>query len=283
MDDESFQQILQFFSLSWSGYRKVRKAVKKRLVRHMLECGCRKVRDYLLLLEEDPEAIREARKLLTVSISRFFRDHRLWEVMDDCVIPKLLREADTVCQRPVRVWSAGCSCGEEVYSLHIVWDQVGRRFSVMPPLEVWATDANPEVLERARLGVYPRSSVKGLPSLLLHDCFVPISKGFAILDALKDGIHWMKHDFVSELPPGVTFDLIFLRNNLLTYYEQTVKERVFLQILAALRTGGFLVLGDNEQIPIEDVPLRRFSECGCIFEKGSKPELMAPIMTDCRS
>ncbi len=272
MDDESFRQILQFFSLSWPGYRKVRKGVKKRLVRHMLECECRKSGDYLLLLQENPEAMKKARKLLTVSISRFFRDHRLWEVMDNYVIPRLVREADVVCQRPVRVWSAGCSCGEEVYSMRILWDQVGKRFSAMPPMEVWATDANPEVLEKARMAIYPRSSLKGLPSSISQEYFIPISKGFAILDALKDGIHWMKHDFVSELPPRIPFDLIFLRNNLFTYYEQTIKERVFPQILAVLRFGGFIVLGNSEKTPIEQVPLRRCSECGCVFEKGSSPE-----------
>ncbi|HAA03143.1 MAG TPA: hypothetical protein DCE18_07210 [Syntrophobacteraceae bacterium] len=272
MDDESFRKILQFFSLSWPGYRKVRKAVKKRLARHMLDCGCRKVGDYLLLLQEDPEATKKTRNLLTVSISRFFRDRRLWEVMGDCLIPKLLREVDGNCQRPLRVWSAGCSCGEEVYSLRILWDQVRKRSSAMPPLEVWATDANQGVLDRARMGAYPRSSVKGLPSLLLQEYFVPNSKGFIISDALKDGIHWMKHDFITELPPGITFDLIFLRNNLLTYYGQTLKAAVFPRILEALRPGGFLIIGGSEQIPGEQVPLRCCPKCECIFEKGFRPE-----------
>ena len=268
MEDESFRQILQFFSLSWAGYRKVRKAVKKRLVRHMAECGCRKVGDYLLFLKKDPAAIQEARRLLTVSITRFFRDHRLWDVLGRHVIPKLVREADLADPGMVRVWSAGCSCGEEVYSWRMLWERARTRFSVMPSIEVWATDANPEALEKARVGVYPRSSVKGLPSLLMQDYFVPVLNGFAIPNALKDGIHWMKHDFVFESPPGIAFDLIFLRNNLLTYYGETVKRRAFLQVLEALRAGGFIVLGNNEQIPTEDVPLRRCLECRCIFKKG---------------
>lgn len=270
MDDESFRQILQFFSLSWAGYRKVRKAVKKRLVRHMVECRCRKVEDYLLFLKNDPVAIQEARKLLTVSISRFFRDRHLWDGLGQHVIPKLMREAESAGPWTVRVWSAGCSCGEEVYSWRILWERTRTGSSVISPMEVWATDANPEVLEKARMGVYPRSSVKGLPSRLMQDYLVPVLNGFAIRDALKDGIHWMKHDFVCELPPGIAFDLIFLRNNLLTYYEETVKQRAFLQVLTALRAGGFIVLGNNEQIPTEDVPLRRCSECRCIFEKESE-------------
>jgi len=189
-------------------------------------------------------------------------------VLGQHVIPKLIREADLADPGMVRVWSAGCSCGEEVYSWRILWERTRTRFSDMPPMEVWATDANPEALVKARVGVYPRSSVKGLPSLLMQDYFVPVLNGFAIPNALKDGIHWMKHDFVFESPPGIAFDLIFLRNNLLTYYGETVKRRAFLQVLEALRTGGFIVLGNNEQIPTEDVPLRRCLECRCIFKKG---------------
>jgi len=272
MDDESFRQILQFFNLSWRGYRRVRKGVKKRLARHMQECGSRKVEEYLLLLHEDPEAMKKAKELLTVSISRFFRDLRLWEVLDKWIIRKLERKTDVIGHGPVRAWSAGCSCGEEVYSLKILWDQAEKRFSAMPPIEVWATDTNPEVLEKARIGVYPQSSLKNLAPSIRNDYFIPSSNGFAVSEELKEGIHWLNHDFVSETPPKVTFDLIFLRNNLLTYYEPPDKTRAFLQILEPLRPGGFLIIGNNEEIPVEEVPLKSCTEYRYIFEKAPDPK-----------
>lgn len=271
MDDESIRQIFHFFNLSWRGYRKVRKGVKKRIARHMHECACRKIRDYLLLLQANPEAAKKARKLLTVSISRFFRDLRLWEVMSDFLIPKLVREIDLAGRRPVRVWSAGCSCGEEVYSLKILWDQMEKRVSDMPPIEVWATDTNFEVLEKARIGVYPRSSLGNLTPSNLKDYFTPVSNGFSIREELKRGIHWVQHDFISEIPPGMTFDIIFLRNNLLTYYEPPIKIRAFVLILTALGAGRFIIIGNNEEIPTGELTLKRCSEYRCIFEKRLAP------------
>jgi len=271
MDDESFRQILHLFNLSWPGYRKVRKGVKKRIARHMQECGCRRTSDYLLILKADHDAAKKARELLTVSLSRFFRDLRLWETLKNCIIPKLVREIDLTGRLPVRVWSAGCSCGEEAYSLQILWDQMEGQVPRMPPVEIWATDSNSQVLEKARTGIYRRSSLRNLNPSTLQDFFTPVSNGFAIREELKEGIHWVLHDFVSDIPPRIIFDIIFLRNNLLTYYDSPVKVRVFFEILAALRAGGFLIVGNNEEIPAEAVSLRRCSEYRCIFWRNAEP------------
>jgi chemotaxis methyl-accepting protein methylase len=270
MDDESFRQILEFLNLSWRGYRRVRKGVKKRLARHMQERGYRGVGDLLLAMREDEEAMREVQKLLTVSISRFFRDLRLWEVLDSRIIPKLRAKSTGVESPSVRVWSAGCSCGEEVYSLKILWDQAKRGFSSIPDLEVWATDTNPEVLEKARIGIYPQSSLKNVAPAVLARYFTSTSNGFAISEELKAGIHWLKRDFASTSPPGDGFDLIFLRNNLLTYYEPPIKIPAFVRILDALAPEGFLIIGNNEEIPIEEAPLRVCIEYGSIFTKIRK-------------
>ena len=216
---------------------------------------------------EYPEAAEKARQLLTVPISRFFRDKRLWEVVNASIIPKVVQEIELTGLRPVRVWSAGCSCGEEAYGLKILWDELAKRSPKVPPIEIWATDTNPEVLERARAGIYPGSSLRNMSDSVLRDYFVPVSDGFSIGEGLKGDLHWIQHDFISESPPCLNFDLIFLRNNLLTYYETPIKIRAFSQILTALRTGGFLIMGNNEEIPIDGLPLKPFSEYRCIFEK----------------
>ncbi len=274
MDDESFRQILQFFDLSWSGYRRVRKGVKKRMARHMQDCGCRDVKSYLAFMGEDPEVVAKARELLTVSISRFFRDLRLWQVMETYVVPKLVVGAGVIAPRPIRAWSAGCSCGEEVYSLRIVWDRAEKRSPGMPALEVWATDTNPEVLEKAEAGIYPQSSLGNLDPATVGDCFIPVSEGhaegagFAVSETLKQGIHWLRHDFVSEDPPKAAFDLVFLRNNLLTYYEPPVKIRVFTRIMETLRPGGFLIIGNNERIPVDAAGLKPCPGYKFAFEKS---------------
>ena len=203
--------------------------------------------------------------------SRFFRDQRLWEVIGTSVIPKLMQEIESTGFRPVRIWSAGCACGEEAFSLKILWDEIEKRFLKAPPLEIWATDTNPEVLEKGRASIYPKSSLKNLPASTVQSYFIPVANGFRIVERLRDGIHWIEHDFISESAPCKNFDMIFLRNNLLTYYEPPTKIRAFIQVLTALRAGGFLIIGNNEEIPTGEFLLNPYPGYQCIFEKISFP------------
>lgn len=267
MDDTAFRQLLQFFSLSWRGYRRVRKGVKKRMARHIAACGCSSLEDYTQFLSTNPRAMQKARELLTVSISRFFRDLRLWEVLEDSILPGFMETRGAGEQGAVRAWSAGCACGEEAYSLKILWHQVAEKFPGTPSLEIWATDTNPEVLERARRAVYPRSSLKNVPESLLEKAFLPAGDGLALREAFKEGIHWHRHDFLSDPPPRRDFDLIFVRNNLLTYYETPLRTPAFLRLLDALRPRGFLVVGQNEFLPAGTVELQPCRRYPWLFQK----------------
>lgn len=113
MDDQQFRQLLKYFGLSWRGYRKVRKGVKKRIRRHMNVLGCHDISAYLLELDRSDKLRHECELLMTVSISRFFRDGKLWEVLQTGILPGLIEKS----VEKMRVWSAGCASGEEVYSI----------------------------------------------------------------------------------------------------------------------------------------------------------------------
>ena len=114
MNDESFAKLLEYFNLSWSGYRKVRKGVKKRIVRHMQSVGVTGIQAYLSLLDRDREIKKHCEKLMTVSISRFFRDKHLWQALEREIMPGLFSTMPD--SEPFRVWSCGCARGEEAYS-----------------------------------------------------------------------------------------------------------------------------------------------------------------------
>ena len=159
MDDHQFHQILQHLGLSWAGYRKVRKGVKKRIRRHMQILYCTNMAEYLLELDRNDEARDECKRLMTVSISRFFRDQRLWELLQNEILPVLIEKYSD----KTRVWSAGCASGEEVYSFKILWDYLATSNSHLPGLEITATDMNPEYIKRAEDGVYSDSSLKEVP------------------------------------------------------------------------------------------------------------------------
>ena len=86
MDDAQFRKLLEFLRYSRAGYRRVRKGVKKRIQRHMQRLGCRDITAYLSLLENQADCRYECELLMTVSISRFFRDRRLWQMLENQII-----------------------------------------------------------------------------------------------------------------------------------------------------------------------------------------------------
>ncbi|NLI34181.1 MAG: hypothetical protein GX422_15580 [Deltaproteobacteria bacterium] len=263
MDDVSFHKILSFFSLSRQGYRKVRKGVKKRLIRHMEALGLHCIDDYLLFLSRDPREEKKARQSLTVSISRFFRDRLLWEVLRTIVLPDLALAAPEM----LRIWCAGCASGEEVYSLRILWNEMTEVDSGLPPMEIWATDLNPVLVERAKEGEYQPGSLKEVQPELREKYFIHRGDLLCVRDSLKKGIHWQCSDVVQDPPPAGIFNLVFLRNSLFTYYEQHVQVTVIPRILDRIPWGGYVVVGNNETIPPVDIPVAPHPAYRCILQK----------------
>ena len=248
MDDAQFRQLLNRFEFSWAGYRKVRKGVKKRIGRYMTASGCRTMADFLTQLEQSRETRQACELLMTVSISRFFRDRKLWETLEKTLLPEILQRRS----EKVSVWSAGCACGDEVYSFMILWDRLSKGVSRLPDLEMIATDLNPAYLQRARSGIYSAASLKEVPPEIRSEYFRqrPGKKLFQVKDSLKKNISWRAHHLLSD-PPGRNFDVVFLRNSVLTYYEEQLKKKALENVLSRLVPGGILIIGSHETIPLE--------------------------------
>ena len=162
----------------------------------------------------------------------------------------------------------GCACGEEVYSLKIIWEQIGQTEPDLPELVITASDLNPQVLERARNGKYPRSSLRDIPEDRVAACF-DVKRGgrqFKIKDLLKSGIEWREQDFFID-PPGSGFHLIFVRNNLLTYYNDNRARPAFTKMVKSLEMGGYLIIGSHEKLPFGISNLQPILSIPFVFEK----------------
>lgn len=244
MDDTQFHVLLQQFNLSWRGYRKIRKGVKKRLRRHMLALGCMSIDDYIKTIDNRPEEKAECRRLLTVPITRFFRDRNVWEILEYHVLPSMIMESD----KQFRVWSAGCSGGEEAYSFAIVWQRLNEKRLDLPPLDIFATDMNPDCLDRARAGVYPISSLREVSEETRQMFFSKKKKQFQVIQAINRMVRLEKRNLF-EAPPDTEIDILFLRNNLLTYYQEPDKSEGFKTITSRLKASGVLVIGAHESLP----------------------------------
>jgi len=264
MDDRHFRQLLDHFGYSWNGYRRVRKGVKRRISRHMQQVGCRNAQEYLNRLDTDSGLRRQFESLMSVSVSRFFRDQVLWKLMEDHVVPEIIREN----REKVRFLSAGCACGEEVYSFKIVWDMVHARLGCMPELEIVATDINPDYLRRAQKGRYSKSSLREV-LLELRDIYFVYSRTdglYRIAPSMTAGISWKVQNLVKGSLQG-NFQVIFLRNGILTYYKDELRETMFRKILGSLSKGGFLIVGSHENLPVETRDLFPFRGQRYVFRK----------------
>ena len=247
MDDGSFHKILDYFNLSRKGYRKVRKGVKKRLSRHMQQLRCANANEYITALSRTPALERECRMHLTVSISRFFRDKRLWDHLENHILPQTLSTREGV----FRVWSCSCARGEEAYSFKMVWDRLHQVHPNLPELDLWATDIDPVYLEMARVGAYGISSLKELPQHFIDRYFDKVTgkQRYVVKPFLKEGVVFDLLDMRKHPPPHRRFDLIFVRNSLLTYYRPPEMKMALEAMLRVLVPGGILITGSHEKLP----------------------------------
>jgi chemotaxis methyl-accepting protein methylase len=264
MDDQQFRQLLNRFGFSWSGYRKVRKGVKKRLNRHMKALGCRNVAEYLVVLDSYEDVRHHCERLMTVSISRFFRDKEFWKTLETELLPSLIEKN----RHKIRVWSAGCACGDEVYSFKIVWDRLQERLAFCPELEITATDMNPAYLDRARAGLYSSSSLKEVQKEIRAKYFKKRTgkKQFTIHPSLEKNIIWKIHHLLTR-PPGSEFHIIFLRNSILTYYANHLKKQAFHNVMETLAPYGLLIIGSHETLPEDTMGLAGVPPHPYVFRK----------------
>lgn len=260
LSDSEFKQLLDYLDRPWAGFRKVRKGVKKRIRRHMEQLGCGRFEPYLDRIEEDPQLRSQCEQCLTITISRFYRDRRLWDHLQQQILPRLSdRFGDGLA-----AWSAGCANGEEPYSLAMVWAAAAVR--PMAALNVLATDADVQCLQRAETGRYPISSLKELPEDVKTRWFRKERGGrrWCVDPALQQRITWQVHHLL-EIPPPGPFHLIFLRNNLLTYYRGSALEVSLSRIVARLADGGILAVGSNERLPSSTAHLEQDRLCACVY------------------
>ncbi|MEW6262241.1 MAG: CheR family methyltransferase [Thermodesulfobacteriota bacterium] len=262
LSDVDLKLLLDRLDLTWEGYRRVRKGVKKRLFRRLKELGLTSWTEYLNLVDSDPRIRTEARRSITVSISRLYRDAVLWRLLEDEILPELFIRDD------IRAWSAGCAGGEEVYSLKMVYDLLKGRHSRVPDLQIIATDLNPACLDRARAGLYTAGGLKEVPESPRSMYFRKERRGglYRVDDRLKEGLTWLEHDLIHDPPPGV-FDLIFMRNNVFTYYRRGLQEKALRAAVESLASGGFLIIGLKEGLPAAPPALETYSGLAWVWRK----------------
>lgn len=245
---EFLQRALPRLSLRWSGFRKVRKQVCKRLSRRLRDLGLTDGAAYAAYLEAHPAEWARLDAMCRISISRFWRDRGVFEALAEHVLPDLAQSAERSGTAALRVWSAGCASGEEPYSLSILWSsRLASRFPAVA-LDIVASDADAGLLARAARAVYPRGCVRELPATLVAAAFEDCDGALRLRAAYRSPVRFLCQDIRQAMPDG-PFDLILCRNLAFTYFDAGLQRELLAGLTDRLRPGGYLVVGAHEALP----------------------------------
>jgi len=232
----------------WAGFRKVRNQVCQRVERRRRALALPDIAAYRDYLETHADEWRALDDLCAITISCFYRDTAMWEVLTTAVLPELTRRAVARGAHALQAASLGCASGEEPYTLTLAW-----QFAVAPQfpalhLEVTATDVVEAVLERARVACYVATNLKLLPPAWREHGFERMGERFCLRARFRAGVTFLQQDLRTALPER-QFDLIFCRNLAFTYFDTPTQQAMLVRLLAHLQPGGALVIGRREALP----------------------------------
>lgn len=262
MKDSQCVALLQWalprLGFRWSGFRKVRRQVCKRIDRRIDQLKLDGPDDYREFLEQNPAEWALLDQFCRISISRFYRDQGVFDELRQTVFPRLADRALRDGQSVLRCWSAGCASGEEPYTVNLVWQSgLQDRYPELC-LSITATDSDQHMLSRARDAIYPPSSLKDLPPDWVSRAFHVADRGgesfFCLRPEFRAGIEWICQDLRTEIPAG-NYHLILCRHLVFTYFDAGQQRRILDQLIDGLLPGGFLVTGKQEKIEVDMTPL----------------------------
>jgi len=211
--------------------------MQRRILSFMNSHGHQTYPKFLDALAVDPVLYDAFFKHLTINVSQFFRDTNQWKTLRETIIPLLLKSKTSL-----KLWSAGCSSGQEPYSLVMtMMDHFpGARFTIL------GTDIDVNVLQQAKTGLYKQNDFASTPPEVLQKYFILSDKGYQIKDSVKAQVTFQHQNLLLDRFQS-DFDFIACRN-VVIYFTDDAKEMLYKKFAASLRTGGILFTGSTEHL-----------------------------------
>ena len=244
--DENFDRIFTLlknagginFSLYKSG------TVQRRTLRRMAINKIDRSSDYAKFLEKHPKETEELCQDLLIPVTSFFRDLESFESLKSKVLPAILKDKSS--KDSIRIWTPGCSTGEETYSLGmILLEFLGDKMSSYH-IQLFGTDANERGIEKARAGIYQERIAQEVSPERLRRFFSKVNEGYRVSKGIRDLCVFAKQN-LAEDPPFSHMNLVACRN-LLIYLGPELQRKVVPILHYALRPSGFLFLGNAESV-----------------------------------
>ncbi len=264
-DEPAQERILELLRVAsgvdFANYK--RNTLYRRIIRRAVLHKLEGLTDYARFLQGNPGEADALYRDVLISVTSFFRNPDAFEVLKTRVFPRLTKDHSR--HDPVRIWSIGCSTGEEAYSLAIAFAEFTEAARLQIPLQAFATDLNAAGVEKARVGLYPRTIAQDVSAERLRRFFAETDGSYRISKSIRDTVVFARHNVLTD-PPFSRMDLISCRN-LLIYLEPSLQQKMVGMAQYALKPHGVLWLGSSENLgsyrdvfDVEDVKHKIYSK-----------------------
>jgi two-component system CheB/CheR fusion protein len=218
--------------------------LKRRIVRRMALYKQERLEDYVRYLQDHPAEVMALYHDVLINVTSFFRDPESFEALKTQVFPVITRDKSP--GAPIRIWVAGCSTGEEAYSIAICLLEFLADQVVKPPVQIYATDVSEMVINKARTGLYKRSQLGDVSLERLQRFFVPVEDSYQVCKAVREQCVFARQNLNGD-PPFSRLDLITCRN-VLIYLGASLQKKLLPTFHYGLKPTGFLMLGTSETV-----------------------------------
>jgi two-component system CheB/CheR fusion protein len=277
-DENAFKQIISLLrqrsGVDFTYYKQT--TIQRRIARGMAISKKETLDDYLKYLRNNKVGQDELFQDMLIPITSFFRDTPIFQAINKLVFPALLK--DRTPGNPIRIWVAGCSTGEEAYSLAIsLHEFLGDKLSGKQ-IQIFASDISETALAKARAGIYHSAELKLVPEPILKKYFVKTIEGYQVNRQIRDMCVFAVHNLLKD-PPFAKMDMISCRN-VLIYMDTFLQKKALTTFHYALKESGFLLLGRSETSGPAAELFLSFAKNDKIYSRKSVPGRFIHLVTE---
>jgi two-component system CheB/CheR fusion protein len=239
-----FALLQKMVHIDFSLYKQT--TIERRMFRRMSVLDIASFEEYLRYIESNDHELYNLGDDFLIGVTEFFRDKDAFVALQKNILQYIQsKKVDRL-----RIWCAGCSTGEEAYSLMILLFELRKKSKIDIDFQMFATDVDAEAILFARKGVYDKELLKGFPQTLIEQYFLLNNDQYEVAKQIKESIIFSKHNIAKD-PPFSKIDLISCRN-LLIYFNQELQHRVFASFHKSLHEDGLLFLGKSDSVGVKN-------------------------------
>jgi two-component system CheB/CheR fusion protein len=240
--DELLEHLEESRGFDFSAYK--RASLGRRVQKRMQAAGIDSYASYTDYLEADPREFTQLFNTILINVTAFFRDKEMWDYIAADIIPRILhaRQGDA----SIRVWSTGCSSGEEAYSIAILLAEALGQDQFCDRVKIYATDVDEDALNFGRAAAYKDDAVGGIPQTLLAKYFERINQRWVFRREFRRSVIFGRHDLI--LDPPISRVMLLICRNTLMYFNAEVQQRILERFHFGIAERGYLFLGKAEML-----------------------------------